>query len=402
MTIPARVLQVTVWTVLVLVLVVPTLLGLITPYVVVAIGIVALLTQLVRRQLPQAYGSLAARLFLLAFAMLAVLFVLTAQTPRDPLYVFNFTMLLLAGPFLLLFARGPNPGPAGVAGLAAAGVAVTLVMIGIAWLQGHDRPEGINLGPIVLSNATLALAVVATAGALAPRTRWSLALPLTLAAAVLIIVLTKSRGPLLAVLPLLVLSVAFLWHQRFRGSRAFWVAVGVVTAVVIGAGAVLLPSRIAALPTLFERLAGGGDVGDVTTRIRLALYEAGWRAFLDSPWIGHGWVRLMSSIGPYLDPAYTERAKTLPQLHNDVLDFAVAGGIVGIGVYLLILLAPLAAAWRSARDTLRPARLYATSGLAIVYAGGGLTDLMFGHEYHTMLFVMLNAVVLTFFRERPE
>ena len=39
--------------------------------------------------------------------------------------------------------------------------------------------------------------------------------------------------------------------------------------------------------------------------------------------------------------------------------------------------------------------------LTIVYVGGGLTDLMFGFEYHTYLFAMLTAILIGLCRE-PE
>ena len=109
---------------------------------------------------------------------------------------------------------------------------------------------------------------------------------------------------------------------------------------------------------------------------------------------------MMSAALPDVDPLYLEHAKALPQLHNDVVNFAVAGGVVGVAVYLLIVFTPLVAALRSPADRYRAARVYATAGLAIVYVCGGLTDLMFGHEFHTALFVMLNAIVFGVYRER--
>jgi len=50
----------------------------------------------------------------------------------------------------------------------------------------------------------------------------------------------------------------------------------------------------------------------------------------------------------------------------------------------------------------RTFRLYGATVLTIVYVGGGLTDLMFGFEFHTYLFAMLTAILLHFCREpRP-
>src|SRR5690606_9834426 len=87
------------------------------------------------------------------------------------------------------------------------------------------------------------------------------------------------------------------------------VALGSVVAVVFAGG------RLAKLPQIVAGLFGHGDIGDRTTSIRLALYDAGWQAFLESPWIGHGWVRRMSAALPHIDPAYLETAQSITQLH---------------------------------------------------------------------------------------
>jgi len=162
----------------------------------------------------------------------------------------------------------------------------------------------------------------------------------------------------------------------------------------------LLQGRAATMLTIFQQLASGSAVVDETTRIRLEFYEAGWQAFLQSPWIGHGWANLMEAATPHLRPEYLEFTR-YRQLHNDVLNFAVAGGVVGIICYLLILATPLLGALASPRDALRGFRLYGASVLVVTYFFAGLTDLMFGFEFHTMLFVMLTAILLGYCRERP-
>jgi O-antigen ligase len=391
-----------VWVLLALGLVLPTIIGLVTPYVVVAIGLVLWLALLVTGRLPGAYAPLSARLLLAAFAVLGLLFVLTMRAPGDALLTFNFTMLLLHGPLLWLFARAADERLFGrVVGLAALGVALTLVMVLFLLVTRGGRPGGFNLGPIELSNAALALAVVASAGAMVQRSRVSLLLPLSLAAALITTILTQSRGPLIAMGPMLLLTGIFLWRVRLR-NWLFVAASGLGVAALGMLGVLLSGGRLAQLPQLVLGLASGQGTGDFTTDVRLSLYNAGWKAFLESPWIGHGWARLMSAALPYVEPQYLEEAQRLPQLHNDVVNFAVSGGVVGIAVYLLIIATPVVAAFASGHDGYRPARLYAASGLAIVYAGGGLTDLMFGHEFHTALYVLLVAIVFGTFREPPE
>ena len=383
---------------LVLALVLPTLLGLVTPFIIIAIAIGVFIATVARRQLRAAYADMASRGFLLAFLVTLVEYALTAQAPGDVRFAFNFTMLVLYGPIaLFLGADRDRLGPQRVALLALAGVVVTLAMAG--WFQLHaqgesDRLRAFNLGPIVEANATLGLAVLASMGALVFRSRWSLLLPLTIVGGVAVALMGGSRGPLLGIIPLVLLTLGFIWVQR---REARWlIGLGTLGAAAAGVAAVLAlgTERVVRLPQILGNLFAGDASGDQTTEIRLSLYRAGWRAFLDAPWLGHGWVRLMKSAAPYQDPALHEFVKGLPQLHNDVLNFAVSGGVVGVGVYLIIIVSPLIAAWRSPRDNYWAARLYGVFGLAIVYVSAGLTDLMFGHEYHTAMYVMLNAAVL--------
>jgi O-antigen ligase len=157
---------------------------------------------------------------------------------------------------------------------------------------------------------------------------------------------------------------------------------------------------VGSLLGIVEALRGGAAVTDESTRERLVLWQAGWSSFQQSPWLGHGWANIMSSVQPFLPADDAALATTLPQLHNDVLNFAVGAGIVGVACYFAIISAPLVGAWLSPRDRLRTFRLYGATVLTIVYIGGGLTDLMFGFEFHTFLFIMLTAILLGYCREQ--
>jgi O-antigen ligase len=136
---------------------------------------------------------------------------------------------------------------------------------------------------------------------------------------------------------------------------------------------------------------------DQSTGIRLMLWRAAYDAFSEAPLLGHGWARLMSAVAPHV-PAEHQEILWLPSLHNDVANFAVAAGIVGIGVYLLLLATPLVAALYSPRDRLYAARLYGVTVLVISYGCAGLTDLMFGFEFHTAIYICLSAILLGYCR----
>src|SRR5262249_46457197 len=110
--------------------------------------------------------------------------------------------------------------------------------------------------------------------------------------------------------------------------------------------------------------------------------------------------RLMTAVYPYLSYDMWLAARTLPHLHNDAIDFAVGAGLPGLLVYLAILLTPIAAAWGSPRDAAYELRLLGCGIISIAYFFDGLTDLMFGRDFHGMLYVCLVAVLLGYCADR--
>ncbi len=391
------------WAILILTLVLCCITGLITPYLMLLVGLAAWFTYLVRGRLPQAYDDLAARNFLAVFVVLGIVFSFAARQLNEPLYVFNFVMLLLYAPIADIMRRGAATGaPQRIAALALLGTGLAFLTVAVSALQGTFRPAGLYLGPIVLSNAAMALGFIALIGAVGTQSRRSwvyFAGPLLAIATAL---LTQSRGPLLGIPALVVLVTVFFWFGRFRGWRLFPVIVAAAVAAVGGLVALLAGSRTGRLLDILSEALRGGSTSDQSSNIRLMLYDAAQKAFLDSPWIGHGWARLMQSIMPYIAPENVQYTRDLPQLHNDVLNFAVAGGVVGVAAYLAIIATPLIAVLRSPRDSLWFARLYGVSAMSVVYVFGGLTDLMFGHEFHTALFICLSAILLNYCRDAPE
>ena len=392
------------WALLLLPLVISPVLGLLTPYATLLVILPLFVITLVRRQFAAAYSSYAARAFLVVFFVLALVFAVTADAVSDALRAFNFTMLLAYGAIAwFLEQRAGNAEQ--VAQLAGLGVLLGAIEIAANAALGAGavglRATGINIGPIVLSNALLALGFISLGGVTlrSDGRAWLYLLAPLLAIGATI--LTGSRGPLISVPFAIVAAAIWIWRSKFGASpRA--AAVGAVGLVVIAAAglAVAAQTRAGSLLGIVEALRGGGVVADESTRERLVLWQAGWSSFQQSPWLGHGWANIMSSVQPFLPANDAALAKTLPQLHNDVLNFAVGAGLVGVACYLAIISAPLIGAWLSPRDGLRSFRLYGTTMLTIVYIGGGLTDLMFGFEFHTFLFIMLTAILLGVCREQ--
>ena len=392
----------TLWALLLLPLVVSPLLGLLTPYVALVVIVPLFIVTVVRRDALAAYASYDARALLGIFILFAIICAVTADSVADTLRAFNFTMFLAYGTIALFFQRRSTHSAAErVAQLAAIGVVVGAIEITVSAAFEHlGRPTAVNLGPIVLSNTLLALGFVSLGGVLVRRDRLSWLYLLPPLIAIVATAITGSRGPLIAVPFAVVAAAVFIWYARFGRS---------VRAAIIGAIGLIIVLGIALMGLLQGRansllgiIGSGGTVVDESTRQRLVLYRAGWKSFLQSPWIGHGWGNIISSIKPFLAGSDMSLTTWLPQLHNDALNFAVASGVVGVAAYLVVISTPIVGALLSPRDSLRTFRLYAAAVLTFVYIGGGLTDLMFGFEFHTFLFTMLTAIILHFCRDSAE
>jgi O-antigen ligase len=376
--------------------------GLITPYLLAIVGIILFVKQLWQRDLVNAYREPTALIFLGAWGLLLVCYAISAKRPGDVVLAFNFVMLLLYAPMRHELTRWARPTNARlVANLASAGVMVALA---VALFQivvlGQPRADNILFGAILLANTAVLLGFLALIGVMTEGpNRWAyLVMPVL---GVVVAGLTGSRGPLLAVVPLMLVAAIFIArHFRIRAAVVAGAGIGLV---LVGAVAMwAMQSRALTVFTAIGEVLAGRDISaivDETTRYRLDLYWAGYQAFLQQPIFGHGWARLMSAAWPYL-PADKAPYLSLPQLHNDVVNFAVAAGVVGIGVYLTLLAAPVIGVLRSPRDTQFGVRLYGIVILVVAYLFDGLTDLMLGFEFHTAFYATLAAVLLGYCRDR--
>ena len=395
----------TLWALIVLALVLSPLLGLLTPYVSLIFVIPLFFVTLLRGEILEAYSSYEARAFLAAFAAIALICVLTAGSVADGLRAFNFTMLLAYGPLVRFMRRQAGRLRAErIAQLAAIGVTIGLAEVALSAVLSTlgylhlDRPTGPAIGPIVLSNGLLALGFMSLGGALVRTDARAWLYLLGPVGAIGATLITGSRGPLIGASCASIAAAIFLW--RLKSSRSVLGAVLVLASLglagMVGA-LIAFHTRAGSLVDIGKSLLSGGAVADENTRQRLVLYEAGIKSFQQSPWIGHGWGRIMRSVRPLL-PQPDIDLGSLPQLHNDVLNFAVGAGVVGVVCYVAIVTAPILGALGSPRDDLRTFRLFGATMLTIIYVGGGLTDLMFGFEYHTYLFAMLTAILIGFCR----
>ena len=386
--------------VLVLAIGLSALLGYFTTYaLLVVLVLVALYFVARRRSIPVPFDP-TARLFLFSFVLLFIPAAFTMHEPADLLQTLNFAALLLYAPLAALFRRAAAADNSRkVADFALFGTAAGLVVsMYFTYVEGQARA---GLGsfftdPIRLSNTALILGFFGMLGAAASRGRTRFIYFIGPLMALAVIFACGTRSALIAFAMLLFVAALLLVRHRWL---ALLVSVGLAAGfALLGYLADVAGARSSTLFDILGRLASGDDPADLGTAIRFILYRAGSEAFLDSPLVGHGWGRLMSSITPYLAPDELVHAQ-LPHLHDDALNFAVAAGVFGLAVYLVLLATPIVMCIRAPRDSQYRARLYGSALLTVSYFVLGLPDTMLSFALHNTLYVVLTAVLLNYCRD---
>lgn len=376
------------------------LLGYFTTFVLIFVIALAALYLLLRRDLIPVRLDGVALMFFAAFCLLFVPAVVTAREPADLLQTVSFVTMLAYAPLAALFRRAAGPGNSRkIADFALFGTAAgLLVSMYFTYVEHQPRAAlgAFFTDPIRLANTALITGFLAMVGAAATTGRPRFVYFLGPLMALAVIFSTGSRAALIGFALLLFVAALMLVRRRMM-------ALGVSVAMALGIVAVayladIAGSRTSTLLDIFSRLAAGDDPADLGTNIRFILYRAGWSSFLDAPLFGHGWGRLMSSIIPYLAPEHLVHA-SLPHLHDDGLNFAVASGGFGLGTYALLLVIPIVGGLASPRDSQYRARLYGCMLLVVSYFVLGLPDTMLSFPLHNALYVVLTAMLCNYCRD---
>ena len=360
---------------------------------IIAVGLILLLSPVVF--LRDSWTSLRAQpatlLFVVAFALLTLCFVATQQQPGDTLFATNFLALLLAPVVYLLANR--RPGGRTIAILAAlfALGAVVGALTGSydVFIQGKGRAIGWGSGGNLMARSVVPLGFMALGGIFAVRSHWRWLYLIGPAAGLYALYLTATRGVFVAV-PVLGLIFVLALMREFRASRWWYLAgIGALVVVVI-AVAVVSPRFLAVSSILEQVVVDPSAIPDPATTQRIAMWHAGWAAFLRQPLIGFGWAHLSEAALPTVLSFY----------HNDFFDLAVAAGIVGIACWLAVLAAPLIGIALMPKDRFSTLRLYCGLLLSVSFFIFGLTDMTFGYDLPTTLYAFMTAIVLGAFREK--
>lgn len=392
-----------VWAILVLMLVLSPTLGSVSSVLSQVLGLFLLPVLWRPRALEEIRRAPAQLMFIGAVALLTVLYAITARKPGDVLFFANFLSLPVSALlFVIALERGGRDVAILIARLCLFGAFVALLSAGFDLLvRDLPRAQGFVGNANQMPRVTLPLAFIGLSGIFLEQgwRRWLYLLaPL---AGVVAALLTGSRGAALAIPVLGAIAATFMLHNRQTRVPALvgGAAIALLAALSLTFYSSQLLERFTSIAGVLGQLATGGASGDVATDERLAMYSAGIEAFQQSPWVGWGWANLGNAAAAIRPEAFANAAGTAFMFHNDVVNFAVAGGVFGLLCLAAMLAAPVVGALASPRDTFFAVRLYCCVALSGAYAVFGLTDSTLGNDVPTTLYAFLTAIVLGAFRE---
>lgn len=325
-----------------------------------------------------------------AFLLLVLALIPTTRSADNFLVLAILAPVWLALPFAALLRRVPRLTPTAVALLALTG---TMVATGITaydyYDRGISRAGELTMNPIHMGDLVLMLGFIALSGIFDGKGKWRALFLLGPLLALPAVWWTGSRGPLVASAGMILIATLYAAHllqHRWRNALLGGVALAALAVLAHGLATGWL-WQIRGIDQLVALLSGGASE-DNSVNVRLVMYWGALQAFLASPIWGHGFTGFVQVVVAYAPSAGIE---IFEHLHNDIADFAVIGGLLGLLAYLLILLAPILATSGATPDQRRPT-LYLALITSAGYLGMGLTNAMFGILVLTVLYGVVIAL----------
>lgn len=203
-----------------------------------------------------------------------------------------------------------------------------------------------------------------------------------------------SRGAMLASLPII---FATIWYIRPRPVRLFAFLIGLAASTVVLEYSGVYGSRLATISARVSQgvttVAAGEDAADRSIGTRMQLFGAGLEAWMARPVFGHGVSDRLNAAVPYLKQ---DVVGNFSHLHNAFLTHLVGGGVVGLGLLLLMLVAPFLAndSCRKSTGGLSKDSRYFAWVVFLSLSGIGLSNLILNQDVSSHLFGTLLVVHL--------
>ncbi|RYE08368.1 MAG: O-antigen ligase family protein [Hyphomicrobiales bacterium] len=334
-----------------------------------------------------------------AFVLLAIAILAVADSESDRLFVFDFSPMLMAIPAAALFARARvGHGSTFMALVALAGTfAAASVTVYQGFILGAPRVGGWQNSPIHFGDLAVIVGYMSLGGVLLTSLRWRALFLIGPVLGGFAAVMSGSRSSIIVAIVLAPFALYFLIRHSGWRLRNLLIALA-IGAAIVGVAAAFSGSRIERMLSAFTVIGetlSGEPVGDSSFRYRLDMYQAGWKAFLDSPIFGHGWRHQMEAAFPYLTPDGQAgyQAEHWGYIHNEALSLGVGMGVLGFIAYVLLMAHPLALLAKAPRDTQTIPRTYLCLTVVIGVFVAGLTDVHFMAELFKTFYCFIPAAI---------
>jgi O-antigen ligase len=291
--------------------------------------------------------------------------------------------------------------------LVVGGVLAAFSAVVDAWYSRSFRAEALTGNALIFAYLAGMTACANGWLMLTSRQRWKIVHGVGTLGALLALVLSGSRWPLLAFA--LVAAIGLAWSVRAQPRHwrdAAMLAYATITAVSVLYVALLffdatqsvvdrLAARLMNLPELASELLEEAPVTnsalDSALGVRRTMLAAGWQAFLAEPLFGYGRQNVMAAVQGFAE------GTPLPftHLHNACLTEAVAAGIPGLVSFLAILALPIVAT-RNADPPWRGLAVILTSYTALY----SLTNIGFSHDIKVFSYCLFVVALNALGRER--
>ena len=271
---------------------------------------------------------------------------------------------------------------------AIAGLCIALAQVMIL----EARVEGGAGNAAVFGMISLFLAAAASINVTHAERRFRILAAAGVAAGLVAVVLSLTRGALLAGFATIVLLAIYAprpWRMT-PPARLASVAIALACAFSLYLASDLILERVQT--TIHEVQLVLDKKYTLNIGERLRLWKAGWQVIADSQIWGHGIQNRMDELDAVLaHDGGPKRAFT--HAHNAYITFAVDGGVIVLAALAALLAVPVVVAWRAERDENYRRRLFLTLQVCVAYAICGLTQILFKHDLMDSFYVFFMILV---------
>lgn len=168
----------------------------------------------------------------------------------------------------------------------------------------------------------------------------------------LILFFTATRGAMLGLFGGVILAAILLALQDPKGKAARYGAAAAATLLVVG-GFAWLGRETAFVKGIepLQRLTSL-SITETTVASRFVNWSMAWEGVKERPLLGWGQENFAAVFDKYYDPRMYAQEPWFDRVHQLILDWLVAGGILGLAAYLSIHAAALWMLWRSGAFTM--------------------------------------------------